>query len=65
MVLEELEVINTGDREQDALVNTARFTRTVEEMIRQRPDEWFWVHRRWKTRPVKESGRSEGTLEGN
>ena len=65
VVLEELEVINTGDREQDALVNTARFTRTVEEMIRRCPDEWFWVHRRWKTRPVKESGRSEGTLEGN
>jgi len=65
VVLEELEVINTGDREQDALVNTARFTRTVEEMIRRCPDEWFWVHRRWKTRPRKESGRSEGTLEGN
>ena len=64
VVLEELEVVNTGDREADALVNTERFTKAVEEMIRKRPEEWFWVHRRWKTRPEQGSGGNEGTLEG-
>jgi len=30
---------------------TEQLTRTVEEEIRLHPDHWFWVHRRWKTRP--------------
>ncbi len=30
---------------------TQQITRAVEEMVRERPDHWFWVHRRWKTRP--------------
>ena len=30
---------------------TQQLTRAVEEMARERPDHWFWVHRRWKTRP--------------
>ncbi len=47
----EIEVVNRGDRKKDALENTARFTRAVEEAIRRAPAEWFWVHRRWKTRP--------------
>lgn len=65
VVLDEMEVINTGAREQDALLNTARFTKAVEEMIRRCPEEWFWVHRRWKTRPEDESARNKGTPEGN
>ncbi|HBG46583.1 MAG TPA: lipid A biosynthesis acyltransferase [Deltaproteobacteria bacterium] len=53
-VMEELSLSNTGDRERDAIENTTRFTRVVEEMIRKHPQEWFWVHRRWKTRPAGE-----------
>ncbi|MFL5395193.1 MAG: lysophospholipid acyltransferase family protein [Myxococcales bacterium] len=30
---------------------TQEVTRAVEEMVRAHPDHWFWVHRRWKTRP--------------
>jgi KDO2-lipid IV(A) lauroyltransferase len=30
---------------------TQQVTRAVEEEVRARPDHWFWVHRRWKTRP--------------
>jgi KDO2-lipid IV(A) lauroyltransferase len=52
----ELEVTRTGDPEQDALVNTALFTAAIEKYIRQYPDQWLWMHRRWKTRPAGEGG---------
>jgi Kdo2-lipid IVA lauroyltransferase/acyltransferase len=41
----------TNDVDADALANTALFTKVVEHYIRQYPDQWLWVHRRWKTRP--------------
>jgi Kdo2-lipid IVA lauroyltransferase/acyltransferase len=52
----ELEVVHTGDSEQDAVVNTARFTEAIEGYIRRYPDQWLWMHRRWKTRPPGEEG---------
>jgi KDO2-lipid IV(A) lauroyltransferase len=53
---EELAVVDTGDSEADALANTARFTAVIEEYIRQYPEQWLWMHRRWKTRPAGETG---------
>ena len=53
---EELEVVRTGDAEQDAVVNTAHFTAAIEGYIRQYPEQWLWMHRRWKTRPPGEAG---------
>ena len=34
---------------------TQRATRAVEDMVRQYPDHWNWIHRRWKTRPPGEA----------
>lgn len=34
---------------------TQELTRSVERMVRAHPDHWFWVHRRWKTRPEGEA----------
>ncbi|MBZ0220402.1 MAG: lysophospholipid acyltransferase family protein [Candidatus Methylomirabilis sp.] len=62
-VQKEVEVASTGDREKDAAVNTARFARVVEEMVRRHPEEWFWVHNRWKTRPAP-GDAVEGSEEG-
>jgi len=53
---EELEVARTGDSEQDAFANTASFTAAMEGYIRQYPEQWLWLHRRWKTRPPGEEG---------
>jgi KDO2-lipid IV(A) lauroyltransferase len=53
---EELTVVNTGDAEADAVENTARFTAAIEGYIRRYPEQWLWMHRRWKTRPPGEAG---------
>jgi Kdo2-lipid IVA lauroyltransferase/acyltransferase len=46
-----LELIRTGNLEQDIQANTQVFTRTIEQYVRKYPEQWLWVHRRWKTRP--------------
>ncbi len=46
-----IEPANTGDREVDILATTAEFTAALERTIRKYPDQWVWIHRRWKTRP--------------
>jgi KDO2-lipid IV(A) lauroyltransferase len=45
----EVEVIRTGDRDADVLANTQRFTKVIEQVVRRYPDQWLWVHQRWKT----------------
>ena len=49
-----VELVRTGDEAADVLENTARFTRIIEEFVRRHPDQWLWVHKRWKTRPPGE-----------
>ncbi len=46
-----LQLIRTGDQEADIVANTQLFTKVIEDYIRKYPDQWLWVHRRWKTRP--------------
>jgi Kdo2-lipid IVA lauroyltransferase/acyltransferase len=53
---EELQVRHTDDAEGDAVANTAAFTAEMERYIRQYPEQWLWMHRRWKTRPPGEDG---------
>ena len=45
-----------GDDTADVPANTALFTKAIEDVVRQYPDQWLWVHRRWKTRPEGEPG---------
>jgi Kdo2-lipid IVA lauroyltransferase/acyltransferase len=48
-------LIRTGDTEADVVANTALFTKIIEDYVRRYPDQWLWVHRRWKTRPEGEA----------
>ncbi len=49
-----LELVRTGDAERDIVENTERFAKVTEEIIRKYPEQWVWVHARWKTRPQGE-----------
>jgi KDO2-lipid IV(A) lauroyltransferase len=49
-----LELVRTGDEEADIVANTSAFTQVIESYVRRYPDQWLWVHRRWKTRPEGE-----------
>jgi KDO2-lipid IV(A) lauroyltransferase len=46
-----VELVRTGDDQADVVANTAKFTKIIEDYVRRYPDQWLWVHRRWKTRP--------------
>jgi KDO2-lipid IV(A) lauroyltransferase len=49
-----VELVRTGDDETDIAANTQLFTKIIEDYVRRYPDQWLWVHRRWKTRPAGE-----------
>jgi Kdo2-lipid IVA lauroyltransferase/acyltransferase len=48
-----IEAVCTGDYEADILTNTQRFTKVIEDIIREYPEQWFWFHQRWKTKPYQ------------
>ena len=52
----EVELVRTGNDEADAVANTAKLTKVIEKFVREYPDQWLWVHRRWKTRPEGQAG---------
>jgi Kdo2-lipid IVA lauroyltransferase/acyltransferase len=53
-----VEIIRSGNRDADVLINTQNFTKIIEEKIRQYPEQWLWFHQRWKTKlcQVKQKG---------
>ena len=51
VIKEEMEIIRTGDEDADILINTQNFTRVIEDTVREYPDQWLWIHQRWKTKP--------------
>jgi KDO2-lipid IV(A) lauroyltransferase len=50
----EIPLVKTGDFKEDVRLNTARFTEVIEDYCRRYPDQWLWIHKRWKTRPEGE-----------
>jgi len=46
-----LELARTGNDEDDIRTNTAMFTKKIENAILQNPEQWVWMHRRWRRQP--------------
>lgn len=49
-----VEMQNTKDEAGDLRENAARCNRVIEDYIHAHPDQWLWVHKRWKNRPSGE-----------
>jgi KDO2-lipid IV(A) lauroyltransferase len=49
-----VQLVRTGDTERDILENTQRFAKVIEQIIREHPEQWVWIHARWKNRPKGE-----------
>jgi KDO2-lipid IV(A) lauroyltransferase len=51
-----LRVPRTGDRGRDVLAFMQDLNDRLERMVRAHPEQWYWLHRRWKTRPGEAGG---------
>lgn len=49
-----IELKVTGDTEEDIRYNTAVFTKIIESYVRKYPEQWIWLHDRWKTQKNKD-----------
>ena len=52
-VHEQIRLVDTGDRDADIAAGVGRINAFVEERVRERPSEWFWVHKRWPSEIYK------------
>ena len=50
IVEEPVELTDTGNREADLICNTQKWSDVVESYIKKYPEQWVWMHRRWKTK---------------
>jgi KDO2-lipid IV(A) lauroyltransferase len=48
-VREPIQFTPTGNHDEDVRLLTAKITESVEQMVRERPSQWLWIHRRWPT----------------
>ena len=46
-----LDLMRTGDDEKDIIANTAMLTKKIESSILENPEQWVWMHRRWRRQP--------------
>ena len=53
MIEPPLELEGCPDDDEMLVVNTQKITNVIERYIRQYPQEWGWIHRRWKARPAQ------------
>lgn len=53
-ILPEIPMTHSGNEEQDMVHNTQVLSDFIEHVIRQHPEQWVWMHERWKTKPGEE-----------
>jgi KDO2-lipid IV(A) lauroyltransferase len=51
----EIPLIRNDDKDKEVQINTQQYNKALEDIIRRHPEQWLWVHRRWKNRPPKEA----------
>jgi len=44
----------SGEQEKDTLAITQKITSALENVIRKYPEQYFWMHRRWRARPQED-----------
>jgi Kdo2-lipid IVA lauroyltransferase/acyltransferase len=54
----EIPLPQTGDKEKDVVETVRRYTEAIESYVKAYPDQWMWMHERWKTRPENEKSES-------
>jgi KDO2-lipid IV(A) lauroyltransferase len=59
-VLELLQLIRTGDHDADVEANTKLFSERLEQVIRQHPEQWLWMYRRWRYSDRLEEPQARG-----
>lgn len=55
-----IEYVVTGDHKADVRALTARINDAIETGIREHPEQWFWLHDRWRHRPPREGIAAKG-----
>ena len=50
---EHFQMIKTGDGENDVRANTELLLKPLEKHIKEKPESWLWMHRRWRKPPVE------------
>jgi Kdo2-lipid IVA lauroyltransferase/acyltransferase len=50
-ILPEISLRQTGNEDDDVIYNTQILSNFIEDTIRKHPDQWVWMHERWKTQP--------------
>ncbi len=56
--------IKSGNLDKDVIKNTQKYTTFLENVIKKYPEQWFWVHNRWKTQPEKPDEEKQSNLHG-
>jgi len=54
ITISNFEIEGCADYEETVIKNTQKLTRIIEDEIRRRPEDWVWMHRRWKRKISKD-----------
>jgi Kdo2-lipid IVA lauroyltransferase/acyltransferase len=52
LIFPEIPLVRTGDKTRDLEINTRAYNQVIESLVRRHPEQWFWIHRRWNTKPL-------------